>query len=182
MVQELLSFVHYVFGVPYAWLTFPEVIGWFFIPLGLLIAIFYVFLEKGIRVLPMGGNIALAIIISLLCSRIAVMTSSMFGMIGGIVVLSFALVGLSALFYRFAVDFVIIFIWIVFLIFACIKYVDWSLIVAVYGFFVMIGVLCLVFRMIKWTTFLVLILLFILSIILPPLILQHACSSIRLFI
>ncbi len=183
MVNELMDFAYHVFGVPYAWMQFPDIIFYFFIPLGLLVAIYYIFLEKGVRAMSSGPNAAIAIIIALLSSRVAVFTSSAFGMIGGVAVLSLVLIGLSALFYRFAFEIAMIGIWGILLVFACVfKYVDWPLFTAVFGFFAVVGFFSWVLKVIKLRSFLILVVLLIAAVILPPLVLQQVCPGIQLFI
>jgi hypothetical protein len=174
MVEELLDFAHYVFGVPYAWLTFPKVIGWFFIPLGLLIAIFYVFLEKTVRVLPSGGNVALAVIIALLCSRIAVITSGTFGMVGGIIVLSAALFGLSILVYRKSIEFSITVIWIILAVLSIggmfglwKEVVDWPFIILIFGILLIIALFARILKITRTSVVVTIIILLALTIIIP---------------
>lgn len=174
MIEGLLDFTHFVFGVPHNWLVFPDVIFYFFIPLGLLIAIYAVLLEKAIKVLPTGGNIGLAIVVGIISSRIAVLTSGVFGMVGGIVVLGAVLAGLCALFYRFTIDALIITLWIALIVLwlggffgVWQEFIDLSLIFVTFGFFGIIALFGCVLKITKVRILVMVVILLIITIILP---------------
>lgn len=180
MVFDILDFVYYVFGFPNSWMTFPNIIFYFFVPLTLLTAIYALFLQKGAKVLSTGPNIALAVIIALLTSRIAVITANVFGMIGGDIVLSFVLVGLSAIFYRFAIDAVIIVVWAMFIVLGCFfKGLGFSsILIYLFGFLTMISFVLSILKITPWRTFFVLLTLLIITIVLIPLALVKFCPTV----
>jgi hypothetical protein len=173
MAFELEEFLYYIFGVPSKWVNFPDIIFYFLIPLSLLVAIYYVFLEKGLKVLPTGANIGLSIVIGILTSRLIVFLIP--GMLGT-VVLAIALAGICALFYRSAIEVTLGILWAILFVLwlggpefldLWEQVIDLSLIFILFGFFGVIAFFTWILKMARVSILIVIVVLMVLTLVLP---------------
>ncbi|GEM_PF-4053482 len=139
--MNIAEFLHFVFGLPYAWTYFPKIIWYWILPEFFLIITFYILLNKGMGTMSPPANIALSIILGLLCSRIAVGIVARFGLVGGNVILLSAFFGLCAISYGWSIKAIFTLLAIGFYIGWFLELVTLEAMAGFFGFFIAVAVI-----------------------------------------